>query len=222
MIWAMRRTSLAGFPCSIARTVDVAGEWWTPLILRDLFAGLARFEDIKRELGIAPNVLSDRLRRLHDEGIVERHRYQEKPDRFEYRLTQKGRELLPILLAIMAWGDKWTAGEEGPPVLLRHEECGHDAHGVVVCSHCQAALIAENVTARPGPGAPEYVGEALGVAEAAKEAASLRDQGPVEPPVRLIAAAADTSPRLRGRRPTAPQPSAGRRRRRAQGEGGKK
>jgi DNA-binding HxlR family transcriptional regulator len=132
----MQRTPLHDVACSIARTVDLVGEWWTPLIVRDLFAGLTRFEDLRRDLGIASNVLSARLERLEENAIVERRRYQERPPRDEYVLTEKGRDLFPILATILAWGDRWLAGDDGPPALFIHKDCGQVTTAVVVCSHC--------------------------------------------------------------------------------------
>jgi DNA-binding HxlR family transcriptional regulator len=103
----VKRTSLSNHPCSIARTLDVAGEWWTPLILRDVAYGVRRFGEIQEDLGISANVLSDRLDGLVAEGILERRVYRERPQRHEYRLTEKGVELIPALLALMQWGDRW-------------------------------------------------------------------------------------------------------------------
>src|ERR1035441_10597672 len=100
----MKRTALGHHPCSIARTLDVAGEWWTPLILRDVAYGVRRFAELQEDLGISANVLSDRLETLVAEGILERAVYRQRPERHEYRLTEKGRELLPALLALMQWG----------------------------------------------------------------------------------------------------------------------
>ena len=109
----MQRTSLADFHCSVARTVDIIGEWWTPLILRDAFYGRTRFEDFQRSLGVARNVLTVRLERMVETGIMERRRYQERPPRDEYVLTDKGRDLFPVIAALLAWGDRWTAGRPG-------------------------------------------------------------------------------------------------------------
>jgi DNA-binding HxlR family transcriptional regulator len=149
----VQRTSLAEFPCSIARTMDIVGEWWTPLILRDVYLGLRRFDEIRSNLGISRKVLSERLDRLVDDGILERRPYSERPPRHEYLLTEKGRELVPALLALMAWGDRWTAGEGGPPARIRHNGCGRLTDPVVACSECGEALTADNITAEPGPGA---------------------------------------------------------------------
>jgi DNA-binding HxlR family transcriptional regulator len=142
---------LSQLNCSIARTVDLVGEWWTPLILRDLFVGLRRFEDIRRDLGIASNVLTVRLERLVDHEIVERRKYQDLPPRFEYYLTAKGKDLFPIIAALMAYGDRWLSGEAGPPALFIHD-CGHAASAKVVCDHCGEELTADTVRPEPGPG----------------------------------------------------------------------
>jgi DNA-binding HxlR family transcriptional regulator len=148
----MKRTSLADFRCSIARSVDVIGEWWTPMILRDAFYGRTRFEDFQRSLGVARNVLALRLGRLVDAGIMERRRYEEHPPRDEYVLTEKGRDLFPVIAALLAWGDRWTAGEEGPPLLLIHS-CGQPGHLKATCDQCGEPLGLDSITPMPGPGA---------------------------------------------------------------------
>jgi DNA-binding HxlR family transcriptional regulator len=136
----MKRTSLSAHPCSIARTLDVAGEWWTPLILRDVAYGVRRFGEIQEDLGISANVLSDRLEALLAEGLLERHLYQRRPERHEYRLTEKGADLIPALLALMQWGDRWAwAGSRGP-VRVLHEQCGHDVRVELRCAHCEREL----------------------------------------------------------------------------------
>ena len=112
----MKRTAFSDWPCSIARSVDLLGDWWTPLVLRDAYFGAKRFEHFQRSLGIGRNVLTQRLNRLVDEGLFERVPYQEHPPRDEYRLTDKGRDFMPVLMAMSAWGDRWLATEEGPPV----------------------------------------------------------------------------------------------------------
>src|SRR5947207_2820478 len=121
----MQVTRLDDWNCSIARTLDVVGEWWTPLILRDAFRGTRRFDDFHASLGMARSVLTARLRKLTDQGILERHRYSEHPPRYEYRLTEKGLALFPVIAALMQWGDTWAAGPGGPPVVLVHDTCGH-------------------------------------------------------------------------------------------------
>ena len=142
----MRRTSFAEMECSVARTLEVVGEWWTMLVIREAFSGVRRFDDFQGRLGIARNVLAARLQSLVDHGVLERRQYQDRPPRCEYRLTEKGRDLYPVLIAMLTWGDKWTAGEAGPPLKLTHE-CGHDPEAILVCSHCGVKLDARQVRA---------------------------------------------------------------------------
>ena len=157
----MRRTSFADMTCSIARTLEVVGEWWTLLVLRDLFVGLTRFEDICADLGVATNVLTDRLATLVEHGLVERRAYQDHPPRFEYVLTRKGRALFPAIAALMRWGDRWEARGAGPPMMLVHDDCGEVTEGVVVCSRCGGPLESENVVTIAGPGGRVGRGTAL-------------------------------------------------------------
>ena len=110
----MKRTTFADWPCSVARTVDLIGDWWTPLVLREAFWGVRRFDDFQRSLGIGRNILTQRLGRLVDEGMLERRPYQEHPPRHEYVLTEKGRDFFPVIAALMRWGDRWLAGDDGP------------------------------------------------------------------------------------------------------------
>lgn len=144
----VRRTAFADWPCSLARSVDLLGDWWTPLVLRDAYYGVRRFEDFQRSLGIGRNILTQRLNRLVDEGMLERRPYQDRPVRHEYILTDKGRDFFPVVAAIVRWGDRWLAGDEGPPVTLHHVPCDHDMHAEVVCSHCREPLALRDVTAR--------------------------------------------------------------------------
>src|SRR5919112_1255319 len=109
--------------CSIAGTLEVIGERWTLLVLRDVFLGLRRFDEIQGDLGIARNVLQTRLERLGEEGVLERHRYQERPERYEYRLTEKGIDLWPVLMSLMKWGDRHVY-DGAPPVRIEHKGCG--------------------------------------------------------------------------------------------------
>jgi DNA-binding HxlR family transcriptional regulator len=145
--------SFAEINCSIARPLSFLGERWALLVVRDLFLGRHRFEEFQESLGIASNVLSQRLATLVEEGIVERRIYSEHPERFEYHLTEKGRDLQPIMLAMVAWGDRHMAGPEGPPREIVHDECGHAFHMVPTCSHCGGVVNSDNVHSRPGPGA---------------------------------------------------------------------
>jgi DNA-binding HxlR family transcriptional regulator len=152
---AMRRTSFAEMNCSVARTLEVVGEWWTMLVVREAFSGVRRFDDFQGRLGIARNVLAARLQRLVDFGILERRLYQERPERYEYRLTEKGFDLYPVLLSLMHWGDRWMAGPEGPPVRLVHENCGHEATSMLSCSECGEELRPREVRAlMSGTGRP--------------------------------------------------------------------
>ncbi len=137
--------------CSVARSLEVIGERWTMLVLRDAFRGVRRFEDFQRSLGIARNVLTARLGRLVDEGILERRRYQERPERFEYRLTEKGLELWPLLMHLMRWGDRHYAEDTGVPVLVEHRGCGGSVDEHLLCPVCGAALGPRDVQAVPGP-----------------------------------------------------------------------
>jgi DNA-binding HxlR family transcriptional regulator len=136
--------------CSIARTLEVLGERWTLLIVRDALLGLRRFDEFQRSLGVARNVLTDRLKRLVDAGILERVEYQQRPQRFEYRLTAVGRELGVPVLGLMHWGDRHLAGQAGPPRLTRHRDCGGDLHTQLTCDRCGAAVTDPELL--PGPG----------------------------------------------------------------------
>ena len=138
--------------CSVARAMEILGERWTFLILREAFYGVRRFSDMQRNLGIARNILSTRLQTLVRSGILERRRYQEEPERYEYRLTDAGRDLYPAMVTLMRWGDAHLCRDRGAPVVLRHT-CGHSADPVLVCSHCHEPLDPRDVTPEPGPGA---------------------------------------------------------------------
>ncbi len=137
--------------CSIARTLEVVGERWTLLILRDAFLGLRRFEEFQESLGIARNVLADRLHRLVEHGILERVRYQERPERFQYQLTEQGRDLRVAMLALMHWGDRHLAGPAGPPRLTEHAGCGGSVVEQQVCSSCGRVLESKDLAILPGP-----------------------------------------------------------------------
>lgn len=156
----MPKQSFAEIACSIARAVDVVGQRWAPLIVRDLLAGMTRFEDIRRDLGIASNVLTDRLAELERHGVVERRQYQANPARHEYLLTEKGRDLYPVIATLLAWGDKWLASD-GPPALTVHTECGHVTTAKTVCAECGGELNADNVIPAAGPGAHRGPGTAV-------------------------------------------------------------
>ena len=138
--------------CSIARTLEVLGERWTLLILRDALLGVRRFDDFQQSLGIVRNVLTDRLNRLVDAGVLERTPYQERPQRHDYRLTPIGQELAVPLIGLMHWGDRHLPGPEGPPRLTRHHDCGGDVRSALVCDTCGRPVSAGEVDVRPGPG----------------------------------------------------------------------
>ncbi len=138
--------------CSVAGALEVLGERWTMLIIRDAFLGVRRFDDFCRRLGISRGVLTARLEWLCDEGILERRRYQERPARFEYRLTEKGRDLWPVLMALMQWGDRYEA-ERGPPRRVFHRDCGGEVTERLTCARCDAELTVRDVDTQPGPGA---------------------------------------------------------------------
>jgi DNA-binding HxlR family transcriptional regulator len=161
----MHKSNLAALPCSLARTLQVVGEWWTLLVLRDVCFGWNRFEEIHDHLGIARNMLTARLETLIAHGLVERRSYCERPARYEYLATEKGSDLVPALLALVAWGDRWTA-TDGPPVLFSHAACGHDTVARVVCSACAEPLARADVGFRPGPGSVVPDGLAGGPAAA--------------------------------------------------------
>jgi len=138
-----------GQNCSIARALEIVGERWTLLIIRDVFLGLRKFDEIQSELGIARNVLTDRLNRLVEEGILERVRYSERPERFEYRLTKKGRDLNIALTGLRQWGDQYL--NEKPPRLLRRKA---DKKPVIAALVPKGANVLgpEEVETVPGPG----------------------------------------------------------------------
>jgi DNA-binding HxlR family transcriptional regulator len=141
-------------PDAVARTLAVVGDAWTLLILRDAFYGVRRFEDFRRNLGIARNILSHRLKRLVERGLFERRQYSERPRRHEYRLTARGRDLFGVLVALQAWGDQWAPDEPGR-MTLTHLGCGRQAHAVPACSECGERLGPHNVRVDPVPVAPE-------------------------------------------------------------------
>ena len=150
----------AGQNCSVARSLEVLGERWTMLILRDAFQGVTRFEAFGRRLGIAPNILTKRLRTLTDSGVLERRRYEERPERFEYVLTDAGKELLPVLVDLMRWGDAHLA-PKGAPAVLRHAGCGGELGAGAVCATCGQPVTADDVEWYRGPGTHKTPGERM-------------------------------------------------------------
>jgi DNA-binding HxlR family transcriptional regulator len=157
-ITSVLRHDYPGQACSLAKSLEVIGERWSLLIVRDVMNGNRRFSGIQSSLGIARNVLSARLQRLVDENILERRAYQESPPRHEYFLTEKGLDLWPSLLALMHWGDRHSAGPEGAPLIVIHKDCGGTVSDRGICESCGEVLSARDATAVPGPGAAAYEG----------------------------------------------------------------
>jgi DNA-binding HxlR family transcriptional regulator len=149
----MLRNDYPDQTCSIAGALEVVGERWSLLIVRDIMLGLRRFDELQGELGVARNVLQARLTRLVEQGVIEKSLYQERPPRYEYRLTEKGLELWPTMLALMQWGDRHAPGSEaGPPVVVEHRGCGGTVDDHRVCDRCGERLTVRDVRAVPGPG----------------------------------------------------------------------
>lgn len=147
----MERKSFAGLDCSVAQCLEVVGEWWSMLILRNSFLGVTRFDEFQRRLGISRNILQERLSRLVEAGVLVRVRYSEHPPRDDYRLTDKGRDLWPVLTAMRQWGDRHAA-PNGPPLEVVHTRCGATTPAVFVCGSCGEPLGARDVTPIPGHG----------------------------------------------------------------------
>ncbi len=140
-----------GQECSIAASLEVVGERWSLLIIRDVLRGKRRFDQIQTSLGIARNVLTKRLHRLIETGILERRPYQTSPERFEYFLTEKGLDLWPVLMAYLEWGDKYCEPESGPPRLIVHKDCGGEVDGRRICQKCGAHLDVREAESVAGP-----------------------------------------------------------------------
>jgi DNA-binding HxlR family transcriptional regulator len=147
----MERKSFAEMNCSVAQCLEIVGEWWSLLIVREAFLGVRRFDEMQRDLGISRNILTERLNRLVAAGIFERVLYSDRPPRYEYRLTDKGRDLWPVITSMRQWGDKYSA-PAGPPVELVHKSCGEVTEAIMVCSRCGERLAAHDVRAIAGPG----------------------------------------------------------------------
>lgn len=157
----MARTSFDRMSCSIARTVDVIGDPWTPLVLRDIAIGITRFDALQHNTDISRKVLTDRLSKLVAHGVVERQPYQHNPIRYDYFLTEKGADLAGVLLAMQTWADRWVFGDKAVPLLLRHDPCGKIVKPVVTCSGCGEPLEPADVTPLPGPGSKAVRGTRL-------------------------------------------------------------
>ena len=146
----MKRTSFSQFHCSLAQTLEKMGDWWTPLILRDLFLGVNRFDDLVEDLGLSRNLLASRLKDLIANGIITH----EKPSvgRAHYLLTPAGFELVPILVALTAWGDKWAKTDDGAPIVFSHKTCGKPFTPVIACSNCDEPISHADIDVSAGPG----------------------------------------------------------------------
>ncbi|MDQ2677217.1 MAG: helix-turn-helix transcriptional regulator [Actinomycetota bacterium] len=148
----MQRKSFEAMNCSVAQCLEVVGEWWSMLIVRDAFLGVRRFDEFQSRLGISRNILASRLAGLVDAGVLDKVPYQERPVRHEYRLTDKGRDLWPVLTAMRQWGDRWAA-PDGPPLELVHLGCGEVTTVAHTCGVCGEAIDHRSVRAVAGPGA---------------------------------------------------------------------
>lgn len=147
----MRWEELAEQPCSLSRTLSVVGDRWTLLVLRECFMGVRRFDDFEKRMGITRHVLAERLKRLTEHGVLVKSAYQQRPLREEYRLTDKGHDLYPAVLALVNWGDKYMSGDAGQPIRHVHKTCGHEVHGVMVCSDCGEPLRARDMSLLEAP-----------------------------------------------------------------------
>lgn len=147
----MERKSFSDMDCSVAQCLEVVGEWWTMLIVRDAFLGVSRFEDFRQRLGISRNILQQRLTKLVEVGVLQRVPYSEHPPRHDYRLTPKGRDLWPVLMAMRQWGDSHAA-PDGPPLQIIHDRCGQVSSQILVCGTCGEAVGPGDVHAVPGAG----------------------------------------------------------------------
>lgn len=139
-------------PCSIARSLSVIGDRWTMLLLRNAFLGTRRFDDFQAQLGVTRHVLAERLKRLVEHNILKKVPYQDRQERFEYRLTEKGRDFYPVLLALVSWGDKWMDEGRGAPIIYQHKSCGQMMTPTLTCSECHEPLTARDVIPMMGPG----------------------------------------------------------------------
>lgn len=140
-----------GQVCSVARTLELVGERWTLLIIRDALLGVTRFDNFLVRLGIARNVLADRLNGLVENGILARVAYQDRPPRYEYHLTARGRDLLPVIVTLTEWGDRHLAGEAGPPREFEHTTCGGQVSSALLCETHNHPIPLDEVASRPGP-----------------------------------------------------------------------
>jgi len=149
----MRWEELGDQNCSVARSLAVFGDRWTMVIIRNCFQGVRRFDDFLEGLTLSRTILTDRLNKLVEHGVLEKVPYQERPVRYDYRLTEKGKDLHPLIMALVEWGDKYYALDGEPPIIRTHKQCGHDCHTMTVCSVCGEEVKAHDMTVRANPNA---------------------------------------------------------------------
>ncbi|HUN56216.1 MAG TPA: helix-turn-helix domain-containing protein [Smithella sp.] len=146
----MRKENFKHLECSLARSLDIIGEWWTLLIIRDLFYGMNTFDLLCNDLNIARNILTNRLKKLADTGIIQKQYDETKSRKQSYRLTKKGMDLFPVIMALVAWGDKWEA-PNGPPIIFKHQPNGHAAKPGVICTCCGKPLQPKDIRPKKSP-----------------------------------------------------------------------
>jgi DNA-binding HxlR family transcriptional regulator len=151
--------------CSAARALELVGERWSLLIIRDALFGHTRFGDFQRSLGMAPNILAARLDSFVAAGLMERQRYSEHPQHYEYLLTSKGRDLAPVIVALTAWGDQHAA-PDGPPIIYEHTACGSQIHQQIHCAACDEQVRNTDIGIRSGPGLLSQTGHLEQIYEA--------------------------------------------------------
>ena len=143
----MRWSEIGSQNCSVARALSVVGDRWTLLVLREAFFRTRRFEDFQARTGAPRPVLAERLRSLVEDGGLERRQYSERPDRFEYRLTERGVDLYPVLVSLLRWGDRWMADDAELPITLRHRGCGQIVEPELTCPACHEPITARDMEA---------------------------------------------------------------------------
>ncbi|WP_339675001.1 helix-turn-helix domain-containing protein [uncultured Zhongshania sp.] len=152
----MQWEELGAQQCSVARSSVVLGDRWTLVILSDCFLGVRRFEDLQTRLQVSRTTLTQRLKKLEAHSVLERRAYQSNPARYEYRLTEKGRDLYPVISTLLNWGDKYYSDAAGPPILRQHQSCGHDIQPILCCPDCGEPIDPRQVSARKRPDAPGF------------------------------------------------------------------
>ena len=148
----MRWQDIDQQPCSVARSLAIIGDNWTLLVLRDCFLGVRRFDDFQQRLGVTRHVLSDRLRKLTEGGILDKVVYQQRPVRHEYRLTSMGRDLYPVIVHLAQWGDQYLADDHGAPLTRIHKQCEHTLQAQLHCSHCGETVAAQDIRVEENTG----------------------------------------------------------------------